>query len=87
MKILALYRPNTDHERTVTDYNRDFERRTGHSLEIVSLDTIEGASMARLYDVTSYPAILAVTDEGVLKQVWQDELLPLMNEVQAYLLV
>lgn len=86
MKIVALYRPNTDHERTVTDYQRDFLQRTGQEIELVSLDTVEGSDMARLYDVTSYPALLAVTDEGVLKQMWQSELLPLMDEVQAYTL-
>jgi len=43
--------------------------------------------MAKLYDVTSYPAILAITDTGILKELWQSEHLPLMNDVQAYLLV
>jgi len=87
MKILALYRPETDHERLVLDYQRDFEYRTGKKIELISLDTIEGDTKARLYDVTQYPAILAVTDAGVLKQLWQGEILPLMNDVQAYLLV
>jgi hypothetical protein len=87
MKIIALYRPNTDHERTVTDYQRDFKHHTGHDIELVSLDAVEGDGMAKLYDVTSYPAVLAVTDEGVLKQLWQGEVMPLMNDVQAYLLV
>jgi hypothetical protein len=86
MKILVLYRPETDHERTVLDYQRDFKYRTGQDLELVSLDTIEGADMAKLYDVTNYPAIIAVTDDGILKQVWQGEVLPLMNDVQGYLL-
>jgi len=87
MKIIALFRPNTDHERTVLDYQRDFEQHTGKKIELVSLDTIDGDSMAKLYDVVNYPAILAITDTGILKELWQSEHLPLMNDVQAYLLV
>jgi hypothetical protein len=86
MKVIALYRPNTDHERTVLDYQRDFEHKTGKTIELISLDTVEGDAMAQLYDATNYPVILAVTDDGVLKEMWQGEIMPLMNDVQAYLL-
>lgn len=41
--------------------------------------------MARLYDVTSYPAVLATRDSGEMLALWQGDQLPLMNEVAAYL--
>lgn len=84
MKVLVLYRPNSEHERGVLDFSRDLNRVTGHTLELVSTETPQGADMARLYDITRYPAILAIKDDGQLLQVWQDELLPTINEVSAY---
>jgi hypothetical protein len=40
--------------------------------------------MAKLYGVYAYPAILAVSHDGSLQQLWQDEQLPLMQELDAY---
>lgn len=84
MSVLILYRPNSEHERRVLDYARDVKRTTGHDLELVSLDSREGADQAKLYDATRYPAVLALRDDGEMLQLWQDELLPTINEVSAY---
>lgn len=84
MPVMAFYRPNSEHERQVTDYARDLNRTTGHELKLVDLDTPEGADLARLYDVTRYPAIVATRQDGQLLQLWQDEFLPTINEVTAY---
>lgn len=84
MKAVVLYRPNTDHERTVIDYARDYERQTGRKLEMVSLDTPDGAERAKVYDVTQYPAILAMDDSGHLLQMWQGEPFPLIRDVSYY---
>jgi hypothetical protein len=50
----------------------------------LSLETPEGSEMAKLYGITSYPAILVMQNDGHLQQMWQGETLPLMSEVQAY---
>jgi hypothetical protein len=84
MRIIALYHPKSDHEGLVMDYARDYKGRTGVDLELVSLETEEGAEMARLYGVTVYPALLAIQNDGHLQQVWQGQVLPLMSEVEAY---
>jgi hypothetical protein len=84
MKVVVLYRPNSEHERSVIEFAREFERRTGHKLGMISLDTLDGDNTARLYDITEYPAVLASTDDGALQKVWQGERLPLMNEVSFY---
>ena len=84
MKVTVLYQPNSEHERRVLDYARDVKRTTGHELELVSLNSREGADQAKLYDATRYPAVLALRDNGQLLQLWQDELLPTINEVSAY---
>ncbi len=83
MKIFVLYRPDSEHERTVTDFVRDFTQQTQKELELVSLDTREGAEKAKLYDVTSYPATIATDDMGVLQRVWQGKM-PLINELSYF---
>ena len=85
MNVVILYRPDSEFARKVEEYAHDFERQRGKKLELISLDTTEGTDMARLYDVTSYPAVLATRENGEMLALWQGEQLPLMNEVAAYL--
>jgi len=86
MKVFILYRPNTDHERRVTEYVADVKRQTGHDIELVSLDTIAGSDRAKLYDVMEYPALVVVSDDGHIQQSWSgEEKLPLINEITYYL--
>lgn len=84
MKVVVLYHPQSDHSRAVEEFAHDYQRFHGQALELMSLDTVEGSSMARLYDITSYPAVVARRDSGELLQMWIGEPLPLMNEVAAY---
>jgi hypothetical protein len=69
----------------VEDYVHDFERFKGKRLEKLSLETVQGAELARLYGVVRYPAILVIGPEGVLQKMWQDQSMPLMDEVNSYL--
>jgi len=85
MNVRVLYHPNSEFARRVEDYARDFEHQRGKKIELLSLDTPEGSDMAKLYDVTSYPALVAVRDNGEMLALWQGDQLPLMNEVAAYL--
>jgi hypothetical protein len=85
MKVVALYRPNSEFARTVEEYATDFERRKGRSIELVNLDTVEGSDMARLYGIVQYPALLAIRDDGQLLKEWQGERFPLMDEVAGYM--
>lgn len=86
MKVVVLYRPNSEHERSVEEFVHDLEYRS-HSqrkVELVSLDTRDGSAMASLYDVVQYPAILALQDNGQLLKDWQGTTMPLVNEVSYY---
>jgi hypothetical protein len=85
MKLVALYHPQSETARTVEEFAKEFERSRGQSIELVSLETKEGAEMARLYDIVRYPAILAIRDEGQVAAQWQGDMLPLMDEVSGYL--
>lgn len=84
MKICILYRPNSEFARSVEEYTHDIERIHNIKPELLSIDTREGATMTALYDITSYPAVIALKDDGQVLQFWIGEHLPLMNEVAAY---
>src|SRR5436190_23438971 len=84
MKVVVLYHPQSDHGLSVEQYARDYERSRDRKLELVSLETRDGAYTANLYDVTRYPAFIALSDEGILLNLWQGDPIPLMNEVDAY---
>lgn len=85
MKVLVLYRPNTEFARRVEEFMVDFARvYPDHKLELVDLNTRTGASTAEVYGVVQYPTILALTNEGQLLKDWQGEPLPLMSEVAYY---
>jgi thioredoxin-like negative regulator of GroEL len=85
MKVVALYHPNSEWARSVEEYARDFEHQRGKKIELASLEVREGAALASLYDITRFPALVALRDDGEMLAMWQGEQLPLMNEVAAYL--
>lgn len=84
MKAVVLYHPSSDHARSVEEFAHDFQKvEAGRKIDLISVDTKDGAAMAALYDITQYPAVLALTNDGRLLNIWSDQL-PLMNEVAAY---
>lgn len=84
MKVVILYRPNSEHDTMVQSYLREYRARTGKDIELVSLDTREGADMARVYDVVDYPGVLAIENDGHLQHMWQGKTLPLIDELSYY---
>lgn len=84
MRTVVLYRPNSEHGGQVEDYLRDFKSRYSLDLDTLDIDSAEGANLAELYDITQYPAILTMADDGSLQQLWQGSQLPLLEEVYAY---
>lgn len=85
MKILVLYRPNSEHARQVEDFVREFQQgHHGPRLEVVDIDSRDGSATASLYDVMRYPAILVVQTDGYLQKSWAGDQLPLLDDVAAY---
>lgn len=84
MKIAILYRPKSEQEGKALDYARDYKQLKGKELDLVSLDSIEGDNMAKLYGITQYPAVVAIKEDGQLEQLWQGEAWPQMNELDYY---
>lgn len=84
MRVLVLYHPNSEQDGLTADFARDYERFKGRKLERVSLETIEGADYARLYEIDQYPAFLAIADNGTMQRLWQGMPVPLMDELSYY---
>jgi len=84
MKILILYQGNSEHERMVLEYVRDFRKQqVTRKVELVDVNTRDGGAMAELYDVVQYPAILALSNDGQILKSWEGNF-PLMNELAYY---
>jgi hypothetical protein len=86
MRVVILYRPESEFARRTEEYIADFQRfHPGANLEIMNIDSIEGSEKARLYGVMQYPALLALKDDGSVQQQWEGiDRLPLMNDLAYY---
>lgn len=80
-----LYRPNSEGSRVVEEYAKDFQRLRGKQIDLISLNTREGSSIASLYDLVRSPSLMVLRDDGQVVANWQGEHLPLFNEVAGYL--
>jgi hypothetical protein len=84
MKVVIIYRPNSEHGSMVENFARDYQRQHQGKLELLNVDGQEGGALASLYDLMQYPAIVALREDGSVLNIWQGETLPLMDEVAAY---
>lgn len=84
MKLIVLYRPNSEFARGVEQYCKEFTNRTNKVIELVNIDTPDGVQMMTLYDVLDHPMFLAIDNSGSLLQKWSGKPLPLINELSAY---
>ena len=85
MRLVVLYRPQSEHGRVVEDFIRDLQSRyIFNHLEIMDIDSRDGTATASLYDIMQYPAILVLQNDGLLQKSWEGGSMPLMDEVAAY---
>ncbi|MEO5627857.1 MAG: hypothetical protein ABIQ89_03135 [Candidatus Saccharimonadales bacterium] len=85
MKAVILYHPKSAEARTVEEYVHDFAARNSKEIELLSLETREGAAMATIYDIVRYPSLMVLDGGGQLHKAWQGETMPLIDELAAYL--
>jgi hypothetical protein len=83
-KVTVLYRGDSEQVRQVTDFDHEYAKRTGRHLSIQDTNTKDGTALAELYGIMQFPAVLATADDGTMLQLWQGEVLPLINEVMYY---
>ena len=87
MKLVVIYRPESENSRAVETFVDDFKRLhggPGRKIEIVNVDTRDGIAMLSLYDIMQHPTLMVMTDDGQVTKFWSGEQLPLMDEVAAY---
>ncbi len=86
MRVVIIWRDDTDYARTIIDWLRDFEHRTGKVPESLSPDEPEGESLCRAYDIVEYPTIVALDNDGSLLQMWRGPEMPRIGDVSYYLM-
>jgi hypothetical protein len=84
VRIVLIYRDDSEHARPVIDFLRDFERHTGHTIETMEPDSPEGIDFCRAYDIVEYPTMVAVSDDGQAQNMWRGVPLPTISEVSYY---
>lgn len=84
MSVVMLYRSNSERERKSLEFVENYKRRTGRDINLVDVNTVEGSNMANLYDILDYPAIIALTSDGAVQQVWAGENMPLIDDVSYF---
>lgn len=84
MRVVVIYKTESDYARTVIDFLRDVKRQTGYDLEEVDPDSVEGSSLCRAFDVVEYPTVMAINSEGSMETMWRGLPLPTISEVGYY---
>ena len=84
MRVIVIYKEESDYAREVLDYLRDFTRQTSHILETLDPDSPEGIDFCRAYDIVEYPTMIALSDNGSLQNLWRGRPLPTISEVSYY---
>ena len=84
MRVVVVYKDQTDYARAVVDFLHDFQCQTGHELEILDPDTADGTQFCETYDIVEYPTIIAISDDTVMQNSWSGLPLPTISEVSYY---
>lgn len=84
MRVVVVFKDNTDYARGVETFLTDFARQTGHEVETLNPETAEGELFCRAYDVVEYPTVVALSDDGRVQNIWRGTQLPTISEVSYY---
>jgi hypothetical protein len=84
MRVVCVYRDNEYYTRSVTEWIENMRRQTGYEIEELNPD--ENPGFCEAYDIVEYPTIIAIDDNGAVRNAWRGRTLPLLNEVLYYLI-
>ena len=84
MRVVVVYKQQTDYARQVDTFLGDFERLTSHELEVIDPESLPGISFCETYDIMQYPTLIALSDDGQIQNQWNGLPLPTMSEVSYY---
>lgn len=84
MRLVVLWRDNTDYAREVISWISDFKHSTGKEVESLDPDMVEGESFAQARDIMEFPSVVAVADDGSVLRHWRGTPMPPIDEVSYY---
>ncbi|MBR0403302.1 hypothetical protein IJI55_02010 [Candidatus Saccharibacteria bacterium] len=84
MKVVVVWRDNTDYAREVEMWMNDFQHDTGKEVESLDPDSVEGEIFAKARDIVEYPSVVAVSDDGAVLKIWRGTPMPQIDEVSYY---
>ena len=84
MRVVIVWREESDYAREVRSWIHDFENRTGVAVESINPDEPNGISLCKAYDVVEYPTILALEDDGMMMQMWRGTPMTSIDSVAFY---
>ena len=84
MRAVVVYKEVSEHARNVEEFLRYFTSVTGRELETLNPETRDGAGFCETYDITQYPTVIALSDDGQMLNMWAGEPLPRVDEVSYY---
>lgn len=85
MRVVVITKDKTDYTSTVDGFLRDFEHQTGHSLEVLDPDSLDGTQFCETYDIVEYPTIIAISDDGIMQNLWSGLPMPTISELSYYI--
>jgi len=74
----------SEHSRSVDEFLHEFYRRTSRNLETIDPESRRGAELCRAYDIVEYPSVLALAENGEVRNLWRGIPMPLIDEVSYY---
>lgn len=87
MRTAVFYKNNADTTRQALMFHEELSRRCpDRKIQLIDVDTRDGASEAALYDVMRLPSVAVIADDGRVLNVWHGGPLPLQDEVMSYML-
>jgi hypothetical protein len=78
-----VYRKDSENARAAEEFLRDYRDQTGRDIEVRSPDDASGQQFIELYDIVSYPTLIALGPDGTEIAKWRDNL-PTIDEVSIY---
>ncbi len=84
MRVVVVYKEQSEYARTVEEFLRFFKQVTGRELETMEPETRDGIGFCTTYDIMQYPTVIALTDDGQMLNKWAGLPLPTVNEVSFY---
>ena len=81
MRVVCVWRRESDYGRMMEEWLTEFEQRTGVEVESIDPDGRDGVGFCLAYDIVEYPTLLALDNDGAVLDLWKGQSLPTFDEV------